>query len=630
MGTTEWASSYRRLSSKSSALPGRYNIELTPYLVDIHAALDDPQIERIVCMKSAQIAWTDGVMNNYIGRRIHLDPCPMIVMFPKEDAARQYAQEKFIPMVEVTPELSGLVDVSTSRKADNRQLFKNFSGGFLKLVGSNSASSVKSTPAPVVMVEEPDDCNVNIKGQGDTLVLLEERTKTFLRRKIIMGGTPTIEGISRIEAAYKASDQRKFFVPCHACGESHVLAWENVRWLENPELQHEVFGKIDFASVGYACPQCGVLWSNAEKNSNVRRGSWKATAPFHGTAGFYINELYSQFPGSSLVELVKKFLAAKHAFDQGDDTKLRAFRNSSEGLPYAYASELPGADELSARAEEYAEGSVPWGGVVISVGVDVQHDRLAVIARAWGRGEESWLVYWGEIHGQTIIAEQGAWVDLDALINKGFRHVNGAVMRVAAVSIDSSDGQTTDAVYQFVRKRQNRGFMAVKGASNDDGREIFSPPKTSVDTNYAQKAVKYGGLKPYLVGTQRAKDLLLGYDASAGRIRLTGSGPGRMHAYRDVRADYWEQILSEVKVPHRTLRNKKVWQKKAGVRNEALDCEVYALHAARSLKLHLWNERRWEMEEQRFKQAELLGELGDVLQPLAGSKPAVKKSSYLL
>lgn len=28
---------------------------------------------------------------------------------------------------------------------------------------------MKSTSAPVVAVEEPDDCNANIKGQGDTI-----------------------------------------------------------------------------------------------------------------------------------------------------------------------------------------------------------------------------------------------------------------------------------------------------------------------------------------------------------------------------------------------------------------------------------------------------------------------------
>ena len=621
MSTLEWARRHRGMSAKASARPGRYNPDLTPWVAGILDALDDPTVVEVVAMKSAQVAWTDGVLNNYIGRRIDIDPCPMIVMFAKDQAAKEYNDEKFVPMVEATPRLSLKVPVHKARDRDNRNNFKSFAGGFLKFVGSNSPSSVKSTPAPVVAIEEPDDCNENLKDQGDTITLLKERTKTYARRKVIFGGTPTIEGLSRVEAAYKGSDQRKFYIPCHHCNESHVLMWEYVRWHEDPECNHEVFGKARPDTAYYVCPHCGGEWNDVEKNKNVRQGVWRSNAEFYGVAGFYINELNSPFPGSILQRLVEKRLTAEHALEQGDDTKMRSFRNNSEGLAYAYASELPDADALRERAEEYEELTIPWGGLVLTAGVDVQHDRLAVIIRAWGRGEESWLLYWNEIHGQTMIAEQGAWIELDALLSRPFIHASGVQFHLKAASIDSSDGQTSDAVYAYVRRRMGRNYMAVKGASLDDGREIFSPPKVAVDTNRLQKAHKYG-LRPFMVGTQRAKDLMLGVDAQGGRIKLEGSGPGRMHWYKEVRTDYWEQITSEVKAPHRTVRNKKVWQKKSGVRNEALDCEVYALHAARSIKLNLWKDERWLAEESRIRQPDLLGSDAGIEPLPALEKPA--------
>ena len=80
----------------------------------------------------------------------------------------------------------------------------------------------------------------NLKGQGDTIRLLEERTKTFPRRKIIFGGTPTVKGVSAVEDAYTASDQRKFWVPCHQCNEAHVLAWDNVIWSEDREQPNRI------------------------------------------------------------------------------------------------------------------------------------------------------------------------------------------------------------------------------------------------------------------------------------------------------------------------------------------------------------------------------------------------------
>jgi len=598
-------------------MPGRYSAAVTPWVRGIHEALDDPKVVKVVAQKSAQVAWTDGVLLNYLGRRMDIDPAPMIVMFSKEGAAKEFNEEKLVPMIEATPRLAAKIPIKARRDKDNRWAYKGFPGGFLKLVGSNSPSSVKSTPAPVVCVEEPDDCNDNVKQQGNTIALLIERTKTFPRRKVIFGGTPTIAGLSAVEAAYQESDKRKFFVRCPHCGEEQVLSWDNVHWSEDPALNHEVYGKVKLDSAVYACPHCGALWDDAAKNRAVRKGVWRATAPLMGTAGFYINELYSPFPGSTMRNLLAKFLLAKMKLDQGDDSYMRSFVNNQLGLPYEFQSGLPEANELAARAEDYDEFTVPVVGCVLTAGVDVQHDRLAVIIRAWGPGEESWLVYWGELHGQTMLPEKGAWVDLDALLKRGFKTVNGSTVYIRAVSIDSSDGQTSDAVYSFVRRRVGRGFMAIKGSSvTDDSKEIFSTPKISVDLNGKQKALKYG-LRPFIVGVSRAKDLLLGVDAGAGRIKLEGSGPGRMHWYKSVRPDYWEQITSEVKAPS-SYTKKRVWQKKSGVRNEALDCEVYALHAARSLKTHLWTADRWALEKNKQVQMDLLA-----ARPEPAAKPAV-------
>lgn len=567
----------------------------------MHAAIDDPTVRKVVAMKSAQVAWTDGVLLNLIGKTIDIDPTPMIIMFAKQQAAKEFNDEKLIPMAEVTPRVAAKMQIHKRKDRDNRWDFKSFPGGFIKLVGSNSPSSVKSTPAPVVAVEEPDDCNDNVRDQGDTITLLEERVKTFARSKVIFGGTPTVKGISRIDAAYQASDKRVFMVPCHHCGDSHVLMWENVRWTEDPEFNHEVFGHIRPESARYVCPHCGGIWTDTEKNRNVKKAQWVATAPFYGVAGFYINELYSPFPGSVLQKLTEKFLTAQHLLNQGDDTKMRAFRNSSEGLPYEYKSDLPTAEKLSDRAEDYEEFTIPWGGMVLTVGVDVQHDRLAIVIRAWGRGMESWLVYWGEIHGQTLIENAGAWLDLDALLTLEFKHASGNMMTIRAASIDSSDGVTTDAVYAYVRKRLARNYMAIKGASEQGvaSKEIFSKPNTSVDSNKVHKPHP-SGVRPYIVGTQRAKDLMID-----GRLALTGQGPGRMHWYKSVRPDYWEQITSEIKAPHKTIKNRKVWQKKSGARNEALDCEVYALHAAMSLKLHLLKPAHWDGMEKQLRQKQI-------------------------
>lgn len=603
ISSTEWANEFRYLAQESSPMPGKYSTDLTPWVPGMLDALDDPATKEVVCMKSAQVAWTDGVWNNYLGRRIHNDPCPVVLLFPKDKTIRKYLDQKFIPMVEASEALRPLVDVSTSRSSGNRTDFKKFPGGFLALVASNAPDNVKSLSAPVVCVEEPDDCNTNVKGQGDSVKLLEERAKTYEYRKVIFGGTPTVKGLSRVEKAYLASDRRKFMVPCHECGESHVLAWENVVWDEAAEVVDEVLGKAQPETACYVCPNCGVPWRDVDKNRNVRKGVWQAERPFRGCAGFYINELYSPFPGSKLAMLVERYLKARHAFEVGDESDMIVFENSCLGLPYEYRTDAPSTEDLETRALGYAEKSVPSGGLLLTVGVDVQHDRLAVIVRAWGRGEESWLVYWGEIPAATTCMDKTdpVWEELDSFIFGAYQHELGFPVHVSAVSIDSSDGKTSDAVYSYVRSRRGRGVkvMAIKGESTNISREIVTPAKKIDVNNKATKASKYG-LPVFIVGTHKAKDLI---DA---RLKLVGHGAGRMHWYENVRADYYEQLTSEVKAPSRQRGGRRVWQLKAGVRNEALDCEVYALHSARTVKVHIKKPDQWDALEAQLKQGDLL------------------------
>ena len=620
MSTTEWANRYRVLSQEESSRPGRYSDALTPWVRGIQDAMDDPSIWKVVCQKSAQIAWTTAV-NSWLGKVIDTDPSPVIAMFAKEMAAKEYREEKLGPMVVATPRLRGKIDVETTRKAGNRWAFLRFPGGFLKLVGSNSPSNVKSTPAPRIIVEEPDDAADNVGKQGDAIKLLEERTKTYDERKVIFGGTPSVRGLSAIEAAYQVSDQRRFYVPCHECGDAHVLDWGNVAWDHADAPWHEIYGTALPETATYACPHCGCVWDDAQRFDNVCRGEWVAEAKSDGVAGFFISELYAPWKASRLEQLVRRYLAANHALESGDDTDMVVFVNSCLGLPYEFQGEHLNAEALREKASDYAERVVPAGGLILSAGVDVQHDRLAVVVRAWGRDEESWLVWWGEIHGTTTDKGDGVWRELDHVLLEPYRHANGATLRIQAASIDASDGGTSDAVYQYVRSRMARmpALMAIKGSSHDYGqREIFARPSASVDSvgQRNTKAAKYG-LKPYIVGTTKAKDLL------SARLSLRGHGPGRMHCYDGVRVDYWDQMTGEVKAPHRTMRGKRIWQRKAGAKVEAWDCEVYALHASRALKVHIYKARDWDFLERRLAQIDLLSEAPQAATETAASEPLV-------
>lgn len=618
--TQQWMEEYFRLPAEAADLPGPYNPDYVPYLWGIFAALDDDDVRTVVMMKAAQIGWTMSLVG-FLGKQIHTRPSGMIVLFPKDGAARDFSDEKLTPSVLATPVLKNLMDVSTSRKNGNRATRKKFPGGFLKLVSSNAISDVKSTPSPLVVVEEPDDTNENVKAQGDAIRLVKERLKRQRRGKLILGGTPSVEGLSRVEEQTNLSTQRVLPVTCHECGDQHVLDWENVSWLERDSGQpHPVFGMADPDSAVYVCPHCGTAWDDWQRKRNVWETvkaardagdaycGWVATVDIEtagGVEGFKeLSELYVCLPGTSLADVVRDYLEAEYDAERGDDSGLVVFTNSKLGRPYAYRSDAPDLDELRDRALPVPELTVPDGGLIITAGIDVQHDRVAVLLDAWGRDEESWTFYVGELYGTTVLPDDPVWGGLDKLLFQPFETQSGVKLRISAISIDSSDGTTSDAVYTWVRDRQRvrrAQVMAIKGASQDHGRyEIFSKPKPSIDTKGKKntKASRYG-LKPYIVGTHKAKDLL------AARMKLPGDGPGRWHWYEDIRADFYEHITGEVKAPHRSIRNKKVWQQKSGQPIEFWDCKVYSLHASRAAKVHLMKPAQWDQLESFLRQADL-------------------------
>jgi len=613
---SEWAVKHRRISGMTAEMSGEYSWAMFPHMRVIIDTFFELAVRGIRCMKSSQAGWTETIAT-LMGYIADMMPAPMLVLFPKEKKGKEFNLERFEPMVRETPRLAAKIPL-TSREKGITQTFKLFPGGWLKFVHSHSADEVKSSSARYAFVEEPDECDQDVRGQGSTVKLLLERLKQFFDTFSIMGGSPTLSEISAIEAEMELTDKRKWFAPCHHCGSDVALdgqAWGLVKWKESASRSHPVYGKVDPETAYVVCPHCGGEWTDAERARNSRAGKFVATAPFTGIAGFYISDLMSSSQGAALPRLVEKYLEAKHREAQGDIRGLIEFWNNQLGLAFKYKSPAPAAEELEARAEDYPELTVPWGGLRLACGVDVQGNRIALTVIAWGRGEESWRIYWGEIFGNPSDHDDPVWTELESFLFRPYRHACGAELFIESTSIDAGDGNTSDSVYWFCRKHRSRGIMAIRGVESG---EIFRIPRPIDPGARATKASKYG-LQIFLVGTEKAKDLIIGFGEHGGRLRLsekdeqgraiTGRGPGRMHWYRGIRGDWYAQVVSEVKAPMKNRpRNKLYWQVKQGVRNEGLDCEVYALHASRRMKVNLMTEAQWNAIEERIRQPDLVGQ----------------------
>lgn len=149
-----------------------------------------------------------------------------------------------------------------------------------------------------------------------------------------------------------------------------------------------------------------------------------------------------------------------------------------------------GADSraLAARAEDYDFGTVPRGGLMLTMGVDTQPDRLEARVWAWGRGEESWLVARHIIHGDPNLdegTEGSPWTRLTEIRSTPIIHsVSGAQMLIEATGIDSG-GHNTHAVYSYCCAHAHAKVLALSKAPANTASPSLASQATSISTGAA-------------------------------------------------------------------------------------------------------------------------------------------------
>jgi phage terminase large subunit GpA-like protein len=464
-------------------------------------------------------------------------------------------------MLRDTPVLAAVT--GDLKAKDNKQkllkrVFRN--GSSVSFVGANSPGGFRRITARVILFDEVDGYPVNGAGkEGDQIALGTKRSETFWNRKIVLGSTPTVKGTSRIEKSWAESDQRRFFVPCPQCEEMQTLEWGG------PHTPHGIKWKKDAAGNGlpetayYACVN-GCVIEDADKPGMLDNGAWRATAPFKGHAGFHIWAGYSLHVNASWPQLVAEWLRV-----QNDPLARQTFINLVLGEPYEDRGDKAMSERKLAGRTEVWPAEVPDGVAVITVGADVQDDRVELEVVGWGRNEESWSVAHEVIEGDPDTSM--LWDQVDAYLKRIWRRADGRGFEVMATCIDSG-GHHTQRVYDFAKARLGRRIWAIKGESARGGvRSPVWPTKRPSSKNKAS-------FRPIIIGVNAAKDVI------RSRLHLEQPGPGFMHFPADRDVNYFAQLVAERSVV-KTMNGQRfrIWELPPGRANEALDMRVYAYAA---------------------------------------------------
>ncbi len=586
MNVSDWADDYRVLSAKSTAEPGRWRTDRTPYLREIMDCLSIASpVQRVVFKKASQVGGSEAGFN-WLGYIIHMAPGPVLAVSPTVEMAKRSSRQRIDPLIEESSALRDRIAPARSRDSGNTVLSKEFLGGVLVLTGANSAVGLRSMPARYLFLDEVDGYPVDVDGEGDPILLAERRSATYAkRRKVFIPSTPTQKSTSRIDREFEDSDQRYYFVPCPHCGHEQVLSITQLRWREGQPEKAE-----------YHCSGCEQVIEEHHKTHMLLKGYWKATADYDGiTRGYHLSSLYSPLGWFSWADVAKVCEQAK-----ANPDLMKGFVNTVLGESYEEEFDAPEWERLYERRESYPMGMVPAGGLFLTAGVDIQKDRIECEIVAWGRQKESWSVDYQILDGDT--SQSAVWKKLDAVLAKDYLHAQGCTLPIRVMCVDS--GYATQQVYDWVRKypqpvwgaagaraSQPRTVVAIKGRDTETAL-ILSVSKA--DAGGKRKGLRVWNVSGPVAKMELYRWLKLPRPTDEALASGEGYEPGTCH-FPEYGEEYFKQLTAEKRV----VRLKKgfpksTWEKDPTRNNESLDCRVYSRVGASIYGLDRFNELQWK------------------------------------
>jgi phage terminase large subunit GpA-like protein len=511
---------------------------------------------------------------------IDQNPGTVVAVHPTIDNASHWSKNRFTPLVNAIPTVREKVERAVRKsklgEGSNTILHKTFVGGWLVLGGANSAAQLAAHTARWGVFDEVDRYPSSAESEGDPITLVEQRSFRHPDAFSVKTSTPTLTDMSRIATEMEGTDFRKWFVRCTKCKNEFCIMWKDIRW---PKRIDEKTGRkhhlIEEAYV--ECPACEAKYDDKARQALVRKGRWIATRPENkGAFGYWANSFLVLGPvrrgfKSWLHYLVDRFFRAERLGHEGRKT----FQNLILAETYTLET-LPPPDYagILSRREAYPEFEeeivVPEGVLVLTAGIDVQHNRLECEILGHGVKEEKWGIAYKSFRGNTELPE--VFEELDEWLLKKWRHASGHWIWPAAVCVDSGNKPTQP--YAYIKRCRRQYWFCVKGTRG-----------------YTPQWVKRSG-------NRDANLLILAVDGPKERLysalnTVSEHGPSYQHFPSNPACgydeEYFRQLCAEKMIkgataPYFVQLNSRP--------NEALDARIYALAALEMLPHIAWDKIR--------------------------------------
>jgi phage terminase large subunit GpA-like protein len=586
---SEWAAQYRVLPREGSQRAGKW-VSL-PFQIEPMDDFTNPDVSEVILQWGAQTGGKTELLLNGIGFFAHADPSPQLMVQPTIEAAEFFSKERLAPTIRDTEALKGIFKDPRSRDSNNTLTSKAYPGGNIALIGANAPSGLAGRPRRVIWQDEIDRYPDSAGSEGDPSSLADKRAESYSNAVKVKTSTPTLKGFSKIEARMATSDYRKWHVCCPKCGHEQVLMWRQIIFTFKEEDK-----EVKDPSRAYLeCEGCKAHLTDKDRVAMVKGGRWKATQPFNGIRGYWLNGLNTLFgPGKGyknrLHQFAQEFLLAK----KGGPETLKTWVNTFLAETWEEAGETLTPHPIMARREHYGP-KIPKHCLCLVGKCDVQGDRIEAEIEGFGLGQESWGIRYQIIMGPPQLKD--VWKQLDEFFLQTFEHESGATMKVSIALVDA--GFEQDLVLQYTKPREQHRIYALKGSSTP-----LAPIVARATRNNQQRAMMFP------IGGNAAKDLVFG------RLRIDEPGAGYCHFGHGYGYDeeYFFSLTSEKAVTRYHQGQPVRIYEKTRARNEALDLKVYGVAALHILKPDLLALHK-ELNGEEAKDAEAEREAAIVTAP---------------
>ena len=557
-----------RILPKGSPFPGAWDNEKTPYLVEpMNALAENHPTETEVWLKGHQLGFTAAVENVILYIILHA-PGPILYTTASSELGKEWSETRFDPMLKqcgIDHLIFSQAAKKNTKKTGDKTLLKEFPGGRIKIAGYGSTAAFRSSSYRYFFGDEIDEAKADLARQGNAIEQAEGRTSAYKsKRKIVLFSTPAEQDVSNVYHAYLLGDQRKFFVPCPHCGFMQELKFEHLKYDRDED------GVLVSESVRYECqgPKCEKSFYNYHKTDMYASGrcEWRPTAKpkRKNYTSRHISCLYSPPGMITWADVVQKYLDAMESDDPG---KKKTFENLYLGWPYKEVGEKPEFINVVAHRSNYEAGKVPEPVLFLTLGADVQGDRLELEVCGHGREYKTFSIEYLVIPGDTETVNGEAWQKFRSMFLEGrFIYENERGQFAPSMAFIDS-GYRTDTVIGFCE--------TVQGLYPIIGRDKFANPQQKFRINQLPGS----NLMSITLATYYFKDLIY----SSLRTQKDPGQPTPVnypefpYNYTD---NYFKMLNAEYKRGVRKgNRIEYEYYCPQGKRNEALDIRVYNLAA---------------------------------------------------